>query len=310
MHRAGGVEVRRVPAQTRELRAAARGIARLVEHSLAAGGDLVAADDQGLGVSRAPPPAPWRSRGAAHGPSADSPAQVLFADSGRHHLEVAARAARAARGGRGRSKRGSAAARSRSGVESPSRNNGLAPNPALTWADSIPIIRAPCRSPGRGRSKSTGWPTAEPRSTLLFRSRSCAAWPARGCRECRGACALCTRTGACGGGAHAARRGDARMPAMHAADERAHRHGGRVALVASEADVARVPAELEPVLAPGGRISIARAHHGGADADTAHRGAARRRCAVCGAAGRRLPPGSADQKRTSRSRGLADLLKR
>lgn len=30
----------------------------------------------------------------------------------------------------------------------------------------------------------------------------------------------------------------------------------RVALVASEADVARVPAELEPVLAPGGRISI------------------------------------------------------
>jgi uncharacterized protein len=31
----------------------------------------------------------------------------------------------------------------------------------------------------------------------------------------------------------------------------------RVALVASEADAARVPAELEPVLAPGGRISIA-----------------------------------------------------
>lgn len=30
----------------------------------------------------------------------------------------------------------------------------------------------------------------------------------------------------------------------------------RVALVASEDDVARVPAELEPVLAPGGRISI------------------------------------------------------
>lgn len=30
----------------------------------------------------------------------------------------------------------------------------------------------------------------------------------------------------------------------------------KVALVASEADVARVPAELEPVLAPGGRISI------------------------------------------------------
>ncbi len=30
-----------------------------------------------------------------------------------------------------------------------------------------------------------------------------------------------------------------------------------VALVASEADVARVPAELEPVLAPGGRISVA-----------------------------------------------------
>jgi uncharacterized protein len=31
----------------------------------------------------------------------------------------------------------------------------------------------------------------------------------------------------------------------------------KVALIASEADVARVPAELEPVLAPGGRISIA-----------------------------------------------------
>jgi len=30
----------------------------------------------------------------------------------------------------------------------------------------------------------------------------------------------------------------------------------KVALVASEADVARVPTELEPVLAPGGRISI------------------------------------------------------
>jgi DUF177 domain-containing protein len=30
----------------------------------------------------------------------------------------------------------------------------------------------------------------------------------------------------------------------------------KVALIASEADVARVPAELEPVLAPGGRISI------------------------------------------------------
>lgn len=30
----------------------------------------------------------------------------------------------------------------------------------------------------------------------------------------------------------------------------------RVALVASEADVARVPPELEPVLAPGGRVSI------------------------------------------------------
>jgi len=30
----------------------------------------------------------------------------------------------------------------------------------------------------------------------------------------------------------------------------------KVALVASEADVARVPPELEPVLAPGGRISI------------------------------------------------------
>jgi uncharacterized protein len=30
----------------------------------------------------------------------------------------------------------------------------------------------------------------------------------------------------------------------------------QVALVASEADVARVPTELEPVLAPGGRISI------------------------------------------------------
>lgn len=30
----------------------------------------------------------------------------------------------------------------------------------------------------------------------------------------------------------------------------------RVALVASEDDVARVPADLEPVLAPGGRISI------------------------------------------------------
>jgi len=30
----------------------------------------------------------------------------------------------------------------------------------------------------------------------------------------------------------------------------------KVALVTSEADVARVPAELEPVLAPGGRISI------------------------------------------------------
>jgi uncharacterized protein len=30
----------------------------------------------------------------------------------------------------------------------------------------------------------------------------------------------------------------------------------KVALVASQADVARVPAELEPVLAPGGRISI------------------------------------------------------
>jgi uncharacterized protein len=31
----------------------------------------------------------------------------------------------------------------------------------------------------------------------------------------------------------------------------------KVALVVSEADVARVPSELEPVLAPGGRISIA-----------------------------------------------------
>lgn len=31
----------------------------------------------------------------------------------------------------------------------------------------------------------------------------------------------------------------------------------RVALIAAEADAARVPAELEPVLAPGGRISIA-----------------------------------------------------
>lgn len=30
----------------------------------------------------------------------------------------------------------------------------------------------------------------------------------------------------------------------------------KVALIGSEADVARVPAELEPVLAPGGRISI------------------------------------------------------
>ena len=30
----------------------------------------------------------------------------------------------------------------------------------------------------------------------------------------------------------------------------------KVALIASEADVARVPAELEPVLAPGGRISV------------------------------------------------------
>jgi uncharacterized protein len=30
----------------------------------------------------------------------------------------------------------------------------------------------------------------------------------------------------------------------------------KVALVASEADVARVPTELEPVLAPGGRVSI------------------------------------------------------
>ena len=29
-----------------------------------------------------------------------------------------------------------------------------------------------------------------------------------------------------------------------------------VALVGSEADVARVPAELEPMLAPGGRVSI------------------------------------------------------
>jgi uncharacterized protein len=31
----------------------------------------------------------------------------------------------------------------------------------------------------------------------------------------------------------------------------------KLALVVSEADVARVPSELEPVLAPGGRISIA-----------------------------------------------------
>jgi uncharacterized protein len=48
--RAGGMELRRATAEYRELLAAVRGIAGFIEQAAGSGGDLVAADDQSIGV--------------------------------------------------------------------------------------------------------------------------------------------------------------------------------------------------------------------------------------------------------------------
>src|SRR5579863_4852206 len=169
---AGGVEMRGVAGEARELRAAAWAIARLVEKLTATVRHLVAADHERLRLAGAHG-LRLGGREAQRTIGRGFPGKVLLADPGRHHLEVECEAREelsAVGGGRGEDQLRHASAQA---CESPSRNNGLAPNPALTWEDSIPIIRAPCRSPGRGRSKWIGWLTAEPRSTSPFRSRSC-----------------------------------------------------------------------------------------------------------------------------------------
>ena len=85
-----------------------------------------------------------------------------------------------------------------------------------------------------------------------------------------------------------------RVPALHAADAAAAAiRGCGWRWSTTEAEAARVPEDLEPMLAPGGRISIGGAHHGGVVAEPAHRAAARGRGAVRVGAGAAAGEGSA-----------------
>jgi len=102
-HRASGVKSRIGATQRRKLRAASGGIARLIEHLVASGGNLVAADHDrsgmtpghflGFGHRQAHRPVGWTFSG-----------QVVFADLGTDGFEGQAEPLQqraAVRGGRG-----------------------------------------------------------------------------------------------------------------------------------------------------------------------------------------------------------------
>ena len=191
--------------------------------------------------------------------------------------------------------------------ESPSRNNGLDPESGFDLGETRYLLYAPHvgQAPGRSRSTSTGWPTARPTSTLRSSSRELP-----GLRSLRGGVA-----GKVAGRVHFGRRSGT---AVAAADPRAARRRCSASAACSRCSCRcrrrrtwrsshprrrrrAYPPDFEPVLAPGGRISIGELVDGGAAAEPADRAAARAAASACATACRRRRRAVA-ARRTSRLR--------